>query len=129
MSFVIQGPYPNMITSLLLPSPNVGNARQLRSSIQTLRTMNGTLFTYVKPKQNRKLHRWDFLSSKEKGLETKEFAEKYSGGLVRVTDHEGTIRIGYITINPLETQGQGRAGGWADIEEAVSFTIEFEEKV
>lgn len=130
MSFVIQGPYPNMKTTLLLPSPEVGNSVQQRHSVQTLRAMDGTLYTYRKPKRDRRLYRWDFTTSKRKGREVKEFTKQYAGGLVRVTDHEGTVRVGYLTINPWESRGDGRAGGWDDIvPEAVQFTIEFEERV
>ena len=129
MSLIIQAPYPNMRTTLLLPSPLQGNNEQLRASIQTLRSMDGTLYTYVKPKRGRRLFRWTFTTAKEKGLETKEFVKQYAGGLVRTVDHEGVERVGYITINPWESRGDGRAGGWVDIEEAVEFTIELEERV
>ena len=130
MSFVIQGPYPNMRTTLLLPSPATGNTVQQRHSIQTLRTMNGTLYTYRKPKRDRRSYRWAFTTAKRKAREAKEFVKEYAGGLVRVTDHEGTVRIGYITINPWESRGDGHAGGWDDVvPEAVDFSIEFEERV
>jgi len=129
MSFIIQAPYPGLKTTLLLPSPNRGNNEQLRASIQTLRAIDGTLYTYVKPKRGRRAFRWEFLTAKDKALEVKEFISKYNGGLVKTVDHEDVLRIGYITINPLETRGEGRAGGWGKIQEAVSFTIEFEERV
>jgi len=129
MSFVIQGPYPLMKTTLLLPSPNTGNTEQLRASVQTMRAVDGTLYTYIKPKRGRRAFQWSFLTAKEKALEVKEFIAKYAGGLVKTVDHLDEVRIGYITINPLETRGEGRAGGWGDIPEAVSFTIEFEERV
>ena len=130
MSFVIQGPFPEMKTTLLLPSPETGNVQQPRHSVQTMRAMDGTLYTYRKPKRDRRLFRWDFTTAKRKGRETREFVREYAGDLVRVTDHEGTVRIGYLTINPWEARGDGRAGGWDDtVPEAVQFTIEFEERV
>lgn len=130
MSFVIQAPFPAMKTTLLLPSPQTGNVQQPRHTVQTIRAMDGTLYTYRKPKRDRRLFRWDFTTSKRKGRETREFVKEYAGGLVRVTDHEGTVRVGYLTINPWEARGDGRAGGWDDVvPEAVQFTIEFEERV
>lgn len=118
-----------MRTTLLLPSPDGGNAVQQRHSIQTIRTMDGTLYTYRKTKRDRRLYRYDFTTAKEKAREAKEFFKAYGGGLVQVVDHEDVVRIGYITINPWESRGDGRAGGWAEIEEAVQFTIEIEERV
>lgn len=125
----MQGPYPNMRTTILLPSPKTGNMEQLRASVQILRTMDGTVYTYRKPKRGRRLRRWDFVTTKEKAKETKEFVKLYAGGLVRIVDHEERQHIGYMTVNPWESLGEGRAGGWANIEEAVRFTIEFEERV
>jgi len=129
MSFVIQGPYPEMKTTLLLPSPEIGNNKGNASTVQTIRAVDGTLYTYIKSKRARQVFNWDFLTSRDKFLEAKEFVREYEGGLVKVTDHRGTSKVGYIIINPLEGAGAGRAGGWGDIEEAVSFAIEFEERV
>lgn len=126
---IIQGPFPNLKTTLLLPSPQTGNVEQLRATVQTIRSMNGTLYTYKKPKRGRRLHRWDFTTTKEKANETKEFVKLYAGDLVKTVDHENVVRVGYITINPLDARGDGRAGGWSEIGEAVNFTIEIEEMV
>jgi hypothetical protein len=91
--------------------------------------MDGTLYTYIKTKRARQGFNWDFLTSKDKALEAKEFIKGFASGLVRVTDHRGTTMIGYITINPLDESGEGRAGGWGKNQEAYRFTIEFEERV
>jgi len=129
MSFIIQGPHPLFRTTLLLPSPEVANSEGLRSSVQTIRAMDGTLYTYVKPKRGRRIHTWDFIASRDKGKEAKEFARQYAGGLVQVVDHENVSRIGYIVINPYQFLGEGRAYPWGELHEAVRFTIEFEEEV
>ena len=129
MSFVIQGPWPAMKNTLLLPSPRQGNNKGNQSTVQTMRSMNGTLYTYVKTKRGRKGFSWEFIASKDKGLETKEFIRIHSGGLVRITDHRNNVLVGYLTMNPLEEAGEGRAAPWGKIEEAVRFSIEFEEEV
>lgn len=128
MSFIVQGPFPLMQTTLLLRSPELTNTRKLTASVQTMRSMNGTLYTYVKSKRGRKVHTWDFISSRDKMLETKSFVEQYSGGLVQVVDHESTRRIGYLTMNPLDSGGEGRAEGWPS-GEAYRFSLQLEEKV
>ena len=129
MSFVIQAPYPEMKTTLLLPSPRLGNNKGNASTVQTIRAMDGTVYTYIKSKRARQAFNWDFVTSKDKALETKEFVREYADGLVRLEDHRGNLLIGYITINPLDVLGDGRAVGWGQNEEACRFTIEFEERV
>jgi len=128
MSFLVQGPYPLTQTTLLLRSPELSNTKKLAAAVETMRSMNGTLYTYIKSKRGRKVHEWDFISSRDKMLEAKSFVEQYSGGLVRVVDHEGTSYIGYLNFNPLDSSGEGRAGGWPS-GEAYRFSIQLEEKV
>jgi len=128
MSFIVQGPFPLLQSTLVLPSPREGNQRNLAASIQTMRSMDGTLYTHVKSKRGRKAHSWDFLTTKDKAREAKEFVEQYAGGAVRITDHEGTTITGYITINPLELAGEGRAGGFPS-GEVYRWTLSLEEKV
>ena len=128
MSFIVQGPHPLLQSTLLLPNPREGNQKNLAASIQTMRSMDGTLYTYIKSKRGRKVHQWDFIGTKDKGREATEFIKLYSGGLVRITDHEGTAIVGYITINPLELAGQGRAGGYPS-GEVYQWTLSLEENV
>ena len=128
MTFIVQGPYPLLQSTLVLPNPREGNQKNLAASIQTMRSMDGTLYTYVKTKRGRKAMSWDFLTTKEKAQEAKQFIEQYAGGLIRVTDHEGTAIVGYITINPLEFAGEGRAGGYPS-GEVYRWTLSLEEKV
>lgn len=129
MSFVIQGPFPLMTSSLLLPSPLVGNTEANTATVLTMRSMDGTVYTYVKTKRGRRKFTWNFVTSKDKALEAKEFVKLFADGLVKTVDHTDTVRIGYITINPLEQSGEGRAGGWGKNEEAYQYSITFEERV
>jgi len=127
MTFIVQAPYPLVQSTLLLPSPREGNQKNLAASVQTMRSMDGTLYTYIKSKRERKVWQWDFLGTKDKGRESVEFIKLYAGGPVSVKDHEGISHIGYITINPLELDGGGRAGGYPS-GEVYRWTISFEEK-
>jgi hypothetical protein len=129
MSFIMQGPYPAMKTTVLMPSPKVGNNKGNASTVQVLRAMDGTTYTYIKSKRARQVQSWDFVTSKDKAREVREFVRIHADGLVRITDHRDTALVGYVTINPFESRGDGRAGSWGEIEEAVRFTLEFEEKV
>lgn len=126
--FRIEAPFPLLQTTLLLPSPNLGNSRNLAASIQTLRAMDGTVYTHAKSRRGRRVHQWTFLMARHKHLEAVEFARVYGTSLVRVVDHEDIARVGWITINPVEFAGEGRAGGWPG-DEAYSVTIHLEERV
>lgn len=128
MTFIIQAPYPLMQSTLLLPSPEEGNQKNLASTVQTMRSMNGKLYTFVKSKRGRKVHQWDFVGTKDKGREAVQFINLYAGNLVRITDHNGDNHLGYVTINPLELMGRGRAEGYPS-GEVYSWTISIEEKV
>ncbi len=127
--FRIQGPFPGYKSTVIMPSPEMGNAKNLASSVQTLRTMDGTLYTFIKRKRARKVHKWDFVTSHDKAQEVKAFFDSYMGGVVRCIDHEDVSHIGYMTLNPVELQGTGRAGGWPGVQEAYRFSIQLEELV
>jgi hypothetical protein len=90
--------------------------------------MDGTLYTYIRSKRNRKGMRWGFLVSSDKADEVREFIAGFATGLVQVRDHLDVIHIGYITINPLELTGDGKALGWPG-GEAYQFSIELETQV
>ena len=128
MSFVIQAPYPLMQSTLLLPSPREGNQKGLASTVQTMRSMNGKLYTYIKSKRARQAMQWDFVGTKDKGREAVAFVSAWAGGPVRIKDHKEVLRVGYLTINPLELAGEGRAEGYPS-GEVYRWTISFEEKV
>ena len=126
--FLMQAPHPALQTTLLLPSPEIGNNKNLTSTVQIVRTIDGTPYSYVKPKRGRRQFTWDFITTKEKALETKNVIKRYAGNVWKITDHNQDIFLGYITINPFESTGDGRAGGWPS-NEACTFSISFEERV
>ena len=127
MSFIIQGPYPLMRATLVLPSPREGNQQGLASTVQTMRSMNGTVYTYIKAKRGRKTYTWDFVVTKDKVREVVEFVKRYAGDLARVQDHNGTYFVGYLTANPYDFEGQGRAGGYPS-GEVYGWTLTLEEE-
>lgn len=126
--FRVEAPFPLLQSTLLLPSPEKGNSRNLTSSVQTLRAMDGKVYTHIKSKRGRKSHHWSFFVARDKYLEAKAFAEQYATRLVRTVDHEGTVRVGWIVLNPVEFSGEGRAESWPG-GEAYRFDLQLEEKV
>lgn len=126
--FLIQAPYPLFKTTCLLPSPEPGNSQGLQSTVQTMRAVDGTLYTFIKKKRGRKAVSWDFLVAVDKANEVKEFVRLYAGSVVRTTDHNGVQQLGTLTINPLELAGDGRAVGWPG-GEASRLTLNLDELV
>ena len=123
--FTIQGPWPNLQTTVIMPSAERANSKNLASSVQTMRTMDGTLYTYIKHKRGRRVHKWDIVVHRPKLLELKQFVKRYAGSVVKVTDHNGDQFTGYVTVNPLEAGGEGGQpdGG------VYRVTVQLEEKV
>ena len=126
--FRVQAPFPAPVDTLVVRSPNFSNQKNKAHTMVTVRTGNGDLYTYIKKKRGRQVHQWDFLVSYKKILEVKAFFKKYASNLVRTIDHNDEQLVGYLTVNPFEAQGEGRAGGWPG-NEAYGFTLQLEELV
>ena len=115
---LIQGPFPSNTTAVVLPSPRETNNESLRASIQTIRKMDGSLSTYVKPRDQRKKYRWEFVVGNSKAKEVEDYMIDNAGELAMVT-WNGTIYIGYVTLNPFEMSG--------DTQEFYRLLVELEE--
>ncbi len=125
--FMMRAPYPAAQTTVLMPAPKWGDSKGLAATIQTMRSVNGTLYTYVKSRNGRKKFQWEFEIARNKALELREFINAYRGAVVEVIDHDGDTWIGYLRNNPFEFTGVGRAAGWPG-NETMSLMLEFEER-
>lgn len=125
--FILRAPYPALNTTTLLPSPSFGDQVNLKATVKTLRTMDGTLHTYITCRDAKHKLKWDFKLSKNKALELREFIKAYNSSVIHITDHENNVWVGYLKNNPFEFTSQSRAGGWPG-EELIQVTLEFEEK-
>lgn len=126
MSFRLRAPYPGLKTTTLLPSPTWGDTEKVTPTITSMRSLNGTLYTYVKSRNGKKKYKWDFEMSRNKALELRAFLYAYFADLIEVIDHNGISIVGYFTNNPFELAGSGRAYGWPG-NEAMQITLEMEE--
>ena len=125
--FFIRAPYPSMNVMVELPSPNWSDSVALTASLQVLHAMNGVQYTYVRERGGRKRLQWDFTIARHKALELRAFLKVYYHIQMEIIDHSEAHWIGYLTNNPFESAGSGRAvdfpGG-----ETMDITLEFEEK-
>ena len=126
--FILRAPYPGLQTTTLLPSPKFGDSNAVAATVQTLRSMNGTLYTYVISREGRRRLKWDFTLSRNKALELREFINSYFGVLMQATDHNDDIWVGYLKNNPFEFAGASRAGPTWPGEETMTVVLEFEER-
>jgi hypothetical protein len=124
--FIIAAPYPNIQTTTILPSPDWGDVNEPVATVNALRTMDGTLFTYTKKKDQRRKCHWDFKISRDKSLELKAFITSYFHTRVRIIDHDSVIWIGFLQNNPFEFVGAGAAQSFPG-GEVVDISLDFEE--
>jgi hypothetical protein len=124
--FKIEAPCPGYQTTVILPSPSWGDSVEVTSSLTSIRTMDGTLYTYVKQKGGRKRFQVSFEIARSKALELRAFVKVYYRTAMRLTDHNDDQWVAYLQSNPFESAGSGKAepfpGG-----ETMTITLEFEE--
>lgn len=123
----MKAPHPSVKTTTLMPSPKWGDSKTLTASVLSMRSMDGTLYTYIKSRNGRKKFKWEFEVARDKALEIREFINSYRGEVIQITDHDGDEWIGYLRNNPFEFTGVGRAVGWPG-NETMNIMLEFEEK-
>lgn len=91
MTMIFEGPYPGIITGLLMPNPQLDNTEGRDISVQFRQAIDGTRYTYVKTSLRRKLtYTWENLG-RGKLVELQEFYKLYAGKHVRLTDFRGDV--------------------------------------
>ena len=107
--FEVAAPYPMLQTTTLLPDPQFSDQEGLAVTVSRKTAMDGTRYTYVKRKDDRRKLKWSFRLSRNKGLELRAFISSYFASKVKVIDHNGRIWVGNFTSNPFEFDTSGRA--------------------
>ena len=72
--------------------------------------MDGTRYTYVKRKDDRRKLRWTFRLMRNKALELRAFLSAYFASKVKIVDHNRRVWIGDFTNNPFEFDTPEQAG-------------------
>lgn len=96
-------------TTTLLPNPDFSDSENLTAEVETKRAMNGTLYTYVKTKGDRRRLQWSFTLTRNKALEVRAFILSYYASKILITDHNGVSWLGNFTDNPFEFDTVSRA--------------------
>lgn len=124
--FRMEAPYPASASTILLPSPEMGNNQGLLSQVTIIKMEDGSKRSFIKKAEGKKRYRWDFITSRDKTEELSDFVKRYRGSDFRVVWRGRTV-IGKVALSPVEFAGVGRAGGWPG-DEAYQVTLEMIEQ-
>ncbi len=121
----ITAPWPESVCRVYLPNPSFGDSESLTAEVIPKRAMDGTLYTYVKTKGQRRKVLFSFTMTRLKAIEFSRFLNMYISKQIKIVDHLNRSWIGYITSNPVEfnTAKRGAVGGGGEL---VNAEIEFE---
>ena len=102
MSVRFGAPFPLIEMYTYLPNPEFGDSESFASTLTRKRSINNTLYTYVKSKDGRKKLQMRFRMTRMKMLEFRAFLAVYYRTRITLFDHLGQLWIGWITTNPNE---------------------------
>ena len=105
-------------TVTYLPNPAFGDSEALLDQVNKQRAIDGTLYTYVKTTERRKML-FQFRLTRGKAMELYYFFETYFATEVFLTDHNGIEWRGNFTSNPFDFGGAGR-----DEQQEIQFEFE-----
>ncbi|MGD0899708.1 MAG: hypothetical protein ABR915_17895 [Thermoguttaceae bacterium] len=108
--FTLAAPYPFLQTTTLLPNPQLSDQEGLTATVTRKTAMDGTRYTYVKRKGDRRKMKWTFRVMRNKGLELRAFLYAYFASPVKITDHNARVWVGNFTNNPFEFDTPEAAG-------------------
>ena len=123
---MIQGPYPNLQVTMLLPVPAFGDSVAPTSSLDLKRSMSGLKYVYITSKELRKKLIWHFSLSEGKSAELQQYFEYYNADEALITDHNGDQYVGNFTVNPFDFEGASPARGGQGGDTRMSLQLVFE---
>lgn len=108
MSCYLQAPLPLIQSTVMLPSPTLGDAISPQSEVTISNSMSGVIYSYVKSNDRIRLI-WDFNAlTLEKAIELREFIDTYLNYSWRVTDHQERVYSVQLVNVPVEFTTVGR---------------------
>jgi hypothetical protein len=102
MSVRLGAPFPLIETYVYLPNPEFGDSEAFSAELDRKRSIDNTLYTYVKSKDGRKKLQMRFRMTRMKMLEFRAFLVAYYRTRITLFDHLEQLWIGWITTNPNE---------------------------
>lgn len=97
--FTLQAPASSIQVTTVLPSPLWGDSYNNKSESRLKRSMNNVVYTY--PRNSSTLHlSYKFRLTQSKALELIAFIETFYGTRIKITDHNNSMWLGFITNSP-----------------------------
>ena len=124
MAVILQAPANLIQTVTVLPSPTIGDNYAPKNTVNVLKSMNGTVRTYIKKPSTYKII-FSFKLDLMKAYELFAFIKEYNSTLIRLIDHHDRIWEGNIISNPVEIRKVSEKIKTECNIESVSVTLEF----
>ena len=122
MSMIFRAPYPTMVSTSVLPNPDLGDSENLKNRLDIHRSKTGVKRTYiVRPNTSKFLY--NFRLTRFKAAEFEEFVKAYIGYKWLVEDYRGSKLVVTLSNNPFEftSASSSRPG-----REIVTISVELE---
>ncbi len=94
---------------MLLPNPVFGDSEAPRDTVKTRRTMNGTMYSYVRRTGGRRELVFEFNLTRLKALELLAFMQSYHVSVIELTDSLGQVWVGNFTNETIDVENNERA--------------------
>ncbi len=117
MSVYLDGPYEASQARVMLPSPHLGDDFNPEIEVAIMNSMNGTVFSTIKTSERVHLN-WEFLLSRQKSIELREFVDAYLNYDLKLIDWEDRVYKVKIVNLPIDFTNTRRNG---DVMVAVQF--------
>lgn len=117
MSVYIDGPYEASQARIMLPSPRLDDEFNPEIEVILMNSMDGTVYSAIKTSDRVHLN-WEFLLSRDKAVEVREFVDAYLNHDLRLIDWEDRVYKVKIVNLPLDFTNTRRNG---DVMVAVQF--------
>lgn len=124
MAVIMQAPADFIQTSIVLPSPKIGDNYTPQKSVNMVVMNDGKKWTYIKNAPGTKLQ-YTFELTYMKRIELEYFIRSYRGCKFQIIDHHDEIFNCILVSNPIEFKTI-RKGEQADCPEISTVTLEFQ---
>lgn len=102
MTCYLQAPHSLIQTTIMLPSPQLGDAVMPQSEVTISNSMSGQVYSYVKSNDRLKII-WEFNAlTLEKATELREFIDTYLNYSWRAVDHIDRVYVVNLVNVPVE---------------------------
>jgi len=97
---LLQAPFSAVAESIILPNPELQDAENLTSGIDDDYALDGTMYTYVRRHDSRRID-YTFRMSRQEALDIQSFLDLYDAEEMRLTNWKGEVWRVKLDTNPV----------------------------